>query len=564
MGDYTWFKSYDEGVPRTLEPYPNVTLFDILADTIKQRPNNMMMWFKGNSISYAQFTEYVDTLARALAGIGVKRGDCVVLMMPNCPQAIISQFAVWKVGGIAVPINPRYSESDLLYALKYCSAKIAIVLTPFYELVKKVQKQTDLKTVIVTTVKEYLSPFMGMMFTLLKEKKAGHRIELRQGDLWWKDIMEKYKNYPLPDVKLSTKDTGILLFSGGTTGVPKGVMYSHGAIAIKGIQLRAWWASLPQEWVDKVVLLMPLFHIYGIQIVTVAINSRMAMIIVPDPRDAKDLLTTIKKTKSAFLPAIATIYTMLMNYPDVKAVKEALKSIKWYGNGAATLLPETKKKWEALTGGKIVNIWGLTETGLLTMEPTIGKGKAGSVGLPFPEVEIKIVDMETGAKELPNGEIGEIIARVPTTAWHIMQGYWNRPEATAEMIRDNWLYTGDLGRMDDDGYVSITGRKKEMIKPSGHQVFPDEVEGIIVQHPAVLEVCVAGVNDEMQGEAVKAWVVVRPDKQCSAEDIKSFCKDKLTSYKIPKYVELIDALPKSDVGKVLRRKLQEKELTKGG
>ena len=559
MPDYPWLKNYDKDVPHTLQPYQDKTLLDVLAETTRERPGHMMMWFKGNTITYAQFQKYVETLARALAALGVKKGDCVALVMPNTPQFIISQFAVWKVGGIAVPINPLYSEDELVHTLKDCGAEIAIVLTSFYGLVKNVQARTNVKTVIATVVKEYLAPFKRVMFGLLMEKKQGHYAELQKGDLWLQDIMKKYAKSPLPDVRLSAKYTGLILFSGGTTGTPKGVMLSHGCIVMNGMQTRSWFSTLIEDLEDITVLLMPLFHIYGnIILISTLLHARLPIVLVPNPRDVPDLLATIKATKPRFFPGIATLFIGLMNNPDVKSGKIDFKSMKMCVAAAAPLLPETKKSWEALTGGKLVEAYGLTESGIIAMGPILGKWKEGAVGLPTPDVEVKIVDIETGKKDLGIGETGEIVVRAP----HLMQGYWKNPEATNEMLRDGWLYTGDVGHLDEDGYIFITSRKKELIKPSGHQVFPGEVEEIISRHPAVLEVGVAGVKDAAQGEAVKAWVVLRPDQKCSEEDLQAFCKDRLTAYKVPKHIEFRDALPKSLIGKVLRRVLQEEDQKK--
>jgi len=559
LADYPWFRNYDAGVPHTLAPYPDRTLLDVVAETARQRPGHTMMWFKGNVITYARFQTYVEDVARALAGLGVRRGDRVALLMPNIPQMIICQFAVWKAGGVAVPVNPLYSESELVHTLKDCGAEMAVVMTPFYAQLKNIQSKTGVRTVIATGVKEYLAPFKRLMFGLLMEKKQGHYVELQAGDLWLQDIIRQYAGSPVPDVKLGFDETGLILFSGGTTGVPKGVMLSHGCILMNGMQTRAWFGKLLVDWEDVTILLMPLFHIYGnIILVSTLLNARVPIVLVPNPRDVPDLLATIRTTRPKFFPGIATLFIGLMNHPDVKSGKIDFRSMKMCVAAAAPLLPETKKSWEALTGGKLVEAYGLTESGIIAMGPILGKWKEGAVGLPTPDVEVKIVDIETGKQEMAVGETGEIIARAP----HLMQGYWNNPEATAEMLRDGWLYTGDVGHLDPDGYLFITSRKKELIKPSGHQVFPVEVEEVIAKHPAVLEVGVAGVKDAAQGEAVKAWVVLRPDQTCTAGELQAFCKENLTAYKVPKHIEFRDALPKSLIGKVLRRVLQEEELKK--
>jgi len=559
LADYPWFRNYDAGVPHTLAPYPDKTLLDVVAETARQRPGHTMMWFKGNVITYARFQTYVEDVARALAGLGVKKGDRVALLMPNIPQMIICQVAVWKAGGVAVPVNPLYSESELVHTLKDCGAEMAVVMTPFYGQIKNIQSKTHVKTVIATGVKEYLTPFKRLMFGLLMEKKQGHYVELQAGDLWLQDIIRQYAGSPVPNVKLGFDETGLILFSGGTTGVPKGVMLSHGCILMNGMQTRAWFGKLLVDWEDVTILLMPLFHIYGnIILFSTLLNARVPIVLVPNPRDVPDLLATIRTTRPKFFPGIATLFIGLMNHPEVKSGKIDFRSMKMCVAAAAPLLPETKKSWEALTGGKLVEAYGLTESGIIAMGPILGKWKEGAVGLPTPDVEVRIVDIETGGKEMAVGETGEIIARAP----HLMQGYWNNPGATAEMLRDGWLYTGDVGHLDSDGYLFITSRKKELIKSSGHQVFPVEVEEVITKHPAVLEVGVAGVKDAARGEAVKAWVVLRPDQPCTAEELQAFCKERLTAYKVPKHIEFRDSLPKSLIGKVLRRVLQEEELKK--
>ncbi|MBN1376273.1 MAG: AMP-binding protein [Dehalococcoidia bacterium] len=560
MADYPWFEHYDAGVPHTLEPYPDKTLFDDVADVARERPSHRMVWFKGRWMSYSEIDRLSDAMASGLAANGVKKGDRVAMLMPNSPNIVISQLAIWKAGGIAVPVNPLYSEAELEYALKECGAEVAVVLTAFYSIVKKIQPRTPLRLLVATGVKEYLSPFMKTMFSLLMEKKQGQYLEkVEQGDIWLQDLMKKHAGDKRPDVKVSGDDTGLLLFSGGTTGLPKGVMLSHKAILMNGRQIHKWSKPLATDYEDTLVLLMPFFHVYGnVILLSTAIAGRYPVALVPNPREIKDVLVTIKKVKPAFFPAISAIFIALMNRPEVKSGKVDFKTMKSSVAAAAPLLPETKKQWEMVTGGKIVEAYGLTESGVLAMGPFLGKWKEGAVGLPTPDTVIKIVDLETGQKDLPLRETGEIVASAP----HLMQGYWNRPEATAEMLRDGWLYTGDIGYMDEDGYLFITSRKKDLIKPSGHQVFPVEIEEVIAQHPAVMEVGVAGIPDPQQGEAVKAWVVLLPDVQCSASDIQGYCKDKLTAYKVPKHIEFRDALPKSMVGKVLRRVLQEEELSK--
>ena len=559
MTDYLWFKSYDEGVPRSLAPYSDQTLIDDVDEAERERPAATMMIFKGRNISFREANRASDALAAALADQGVRKGDRVALIMPNTPNIIISQFAVWKAGAVAVPVNPLFSDSEMIYALTECDAQVAIVLTTFYQKIKNVQSSTSLRCIIATNVKDFLSPMVRLIFTLFMEKKGGHRAKVAAGDLSLTALISRYAKSARPPVRVSGDDDGLILFSGGTTGVPKGVVLTHGAIRMNGLQIRAWFGKMLTKWQDTTLLMMPFFHVYGnVILMSTCVVGRHPMALVPNPRDFKDLFETIRKVKPSFFPGIATLFNGLLNHPDVRAGKVDFRSMKMCAAAAMPLLPELKKNFEEITGGKIVEAYGLTESGVLAMGPVFGLWKEGAVGLPTPDTIIRIVDIATGTKDMPTGEDGEIIARAP----HLMKGYWRRPEATAEMLRDGWLYTGDVGHLDEDGYLFITSRKKELIKPSGHQVFPGEVEDVIMQHPACLEVAVAGVPDPYQVEAVKAWLVLRPDAQVTAEELQEHCRKTLASYKVPKFIEFRDDLPKSMVGKVLRRVLQEEEAGK--
>jgi long-chain acyl-CoA synthetase len=557
MTEHAWFKSYDKGVPHTLAPYPDRTLIDVVDEADRQRPGAVMMIFKGRDITFHEANGMSDALAAALAAQGVRKGDRVALLMPNAPNIIISQFAVWKAGAVAVPINPLFSDGELIQALAECDAEVAIVLTPFYEKVKTVQPRTPLRLIIATNVKDFLSPMVRLIFTLFMEKKGGHRVEIAGDDLWLTNLIEQNAGRSRPAVRVSAADDSLILFSGGTTGVPKGVILTHGAILMNGLQIRAWFGPMLTEWQDTTLLLMPFFHIYGnVILMSTCVVGRHPMALVPNPRDFKDLFETCRKVKPSFFPGIATLFNGLLNHPDVRAGKVDFRSMKMCVAAAMPLLPELKKRFEAATGGRMVEAYGLTESGLLAMGPIFGIWKEGAVGLPTPDTIIRIVDIETGTREMPLGEDGEIIAKAP----HLMKGYWRRPDATADMLRDGWLYTGDVGHLDEDGYLFITSRKKDLIKPSGHQVYPGEVEEIILQHAAVQEVAVAGIPDPYQVEAVKAWVVLKPDAQAATEELQEHCRKALASYKVPKFFEFRGSLPKSMVGKVLRRVLQEEEV----
>jgi long-chain acyl-CoA synthetase len=548
-----WLDHYDEGIPKTLEPYPRQTLVDVVDETTQMRPDHTALIFKGERISYGELAWRSDALAAALVKQGIRKGDRVAILMPNCPQYVIAEFAIWKAGGIVASINPLYTEPELEHALNECGAETAIVLTLFYNKVKAVQAKTKLKRVIATNIKEYLPKMLGLLFVLAKEKKEGHRVQLQAGDLWFADLIRQHTGAPRPQVAVGPDDPGLILFTGGTTGVSKAAYATHLAVVMAGMQIRAWFSSVLTEWDDRFLGSLPLFHVFAaVGLQAVALLGRSPIVLIPNPRDINDVVENIEKTRPTFMPGVPTLFIALLNHPKVKSGKVDMTSIKLCISGAAALMLDTKERFEAVTHGRIVEGYALTESMMAAViSPVKGAYKPGFVGMPVPDVEIRIVDGDTGQTEMPLGEIGEIALRAP----QLMLGYWNRPEATAEILRDGWLYTGDLGHLDNDGYLTIVDRKKDLIKPSGFQVWPREVEEVIAKHPAVAEVGVIGVPDPRTGEAVKAFVVLREGQTATADEIREFCKVSLVGYKVPKQVEFRTSLPKSAVGKVLRREL---------
>lgn len=560
MSDKRWLNHYDKGVPKTLEPYPQKTLVDYVDEAVKEHPDYPMVLFKKRKMSYAEIQKLTDEFAAALAAKGVKKGDRVALIMPNVPQAIICRWGAWKVGAILVHLNPTYTESELEHALNDCGAETVIVMTMFYDQFKKLQPRTKVKLVIATNIKDYLSPLLKVLFTLAMEKKGGHRIVLQSSDFWLTDLIKEKAGAKRPDVKVLPGDDALILFSGGTTGTPKGVVGTHHSQVITGLQFNRWFGEITEPYKDVMCVVLPLFHSFATYaVMSTAIVGHAALSLIANPRDRDDVIATIQHDKPSFFPAVPAMFIALLEHPVVKSGRVNFSSMKCCNSGAAPLLYETKKRFEDLTGGRIVEGYALTETTMAaTCTPFSGQWKQGSVGMPLPDVVIRIGDIETGEGDLPAGKEGEIVFSAP----QLMKGYWKRPEETKEMLRDGWLYTGDVGYMDDDGYVFITSRKKDLIKPSGFQVWPREVEEVINAHPAVAEVSVAGIPDAKQGEAVKAWVVLVAGKTATVEEIQAFCKEKLVGYKIPKYIDFRSDLPKTMVGKVLRRVLQEEEAAK--
>jgi long-chain acyl-CoA synthetase len=550
-----WLQHYDQGVPDTLSPYPARTLLDDLAEAVAERPDAPALLFKGRTVTHGELDRVSDAFAAALAGLGVAPGDRVALLLPNCPQFLIGELGAWKAGAILVPLNPIYTEQELEGALRRTGAETILVLTPFYRRIKAAQPRTALTTVVATNVKEYLPPLLRVLFTLAKERKDGHRVTLDDGDLWLGDLLDRHRGAPRPPVPVGPDDRAVILMSGGTTGTPKGVVGLHRHYTTTGRQLGTWLQAGTTPWDDVIMAALPLFHSFAnIGIQSVAFRNHNAMALVPNPRDLDDLLGTIAKTRPTAFSGVPTLFNALLHHPKVRAGKVDFSSIKVCFSGAAPLLAETKRRFEELTGGRIVEGYSLTEAMLAcAVNPVEGPNKIGSVGMPLPDVEIRVVD-QAGAR-LPAGEVGEILIRAP----QLMAGYWDDPEETAITVRthdgERWLHTGDLGYLDDDGYLFIVDRMKDLIKTHGYQVWPREIEEVLATHPAVAEVGVAGVPDDAKGEVAKAWVVLADGEQASVEELRAFCRERLAPYKVPAAVEFRSELPKTMVGKVLRRAL---------
>lgn len=560
-----WFKHYDEGVPTTLQPYPERTLLDYITDAARERPDHPALLFKGSRISYGELERLSDVFAAALVKLGVRKGDRVALLLPNCPQFIIAEVGTWKAGAIVAPLNPIYTERELESSLSDCEAETMVTLTLFYKLIKGVQPRTKLKHVIATNIKEYLPPVLRILFTLVKEKKEGHRIQLQPNDLWFADLLSAHANAPRPKVSVGPDDPAIILRSGGTTGTPKGAVGLHRAFVASGLQLSTWVKPVMVDWDDISMLPLPLFHVYAnVGVQPVAFVGRNPLALIPNPRDLKDVLHSIQKVRPAFFSCVPTLFIGILNHPDVKAGKIDFRSIKLCFSGAAPLMADTKKRFEELTGGLIAEGYSLTEAMMAcTVNPALGKKKVGSIGMPLPDVEVRVVDADEGDKTLKTGEVGEILMRAP----QLMVGYWKKDDETALALQTHgeggrWLHTGDLGYMDEEGYIFIVDRKKDLIKTSGYQVWPREIEEVISSHPAVAEVGVAGIPDAIKGEVAKAWVVLRSGMTASEEEIRNYCKEKLAPYKVPARVEFRKELPKTMVGKVLRRMLAQEERAK--
>jgi long-chain acyl-CoA synthetase len=555
-----WLAHYDDDVPATIAPYPDRTLVDYLTTLARDHGDKTSLLFKGRAVSYGEFDAASTAFAAALWSLGVRKGDRVALLLPNCPQFLVAEVGAWKIGAVVVAVNPTYTERELEGMLDATRAKTIITLTPFYERVKRVQGRAGLEHVIATSIKEYLPAILRLLFTILKEKKEGHRIRLADGDLWMADLIRTHRRSPRPSVSVGPDDPAVILSSGGTTGTPKGVVGLHRHYVAAGRQLCEWTKSAKRPWVDVIMLPLPLFHVYGnVGVQPLAFLGPNPLSLVPNPRDINDLLKTINSVKPAFFNGVPTLYTAILNHPEVRAGKIDLSSIRLCFCGSAALMAETKRQFEEKTGARIIEGYSLTE-GMMAccVNPVRGKNKIGSIGLPLPDVEVLIVDAETGMADKSVGEVGELIMHAPQ---HMLE-YWNNPLETHETLRRRddgkmWLHTGDLAYIDSDGFVFLVDRKKDMLKTSGFQVWPREIEEVISAHPAVLEVGVAGIPDAAKGEVAKAWVVLKRDvpNTPTPDEIRAYCRERLAPYKVPAHVEFRTELPKTMVGKILRRVL---------
>jgi len=555
MKDRPWFQHYDEGVPYHIE-YPQIPVHRLFEQTVEKYPDTPCTIFKGSKISYSEMHEITDRLAAGLADLGVKKGDRVGIFMPNTPQFVMAYFAVIKLGGVVIATNPLYSPREIEHQANDAGIEVMLVMSNFYTTIKDVQSKTKIRCLVVTNIKETLPPVLAFLFGLTKEKKGGFRVELAEGDVWMQDLINQYKSEDRPNVEIDPDDIAMFQYSGGTTGIPKGAIAMHRNLVANALQIRSWMTNAE---VNKEVFLVaiPLFHVYGMVVgMLFAIYIGCPMVMIPNPRDLDDVIKSIQKYKATIFPGVPTLYNAINNHPDVLAGKYDLSSIKACLSGSAPLMRETKDKFEALTGGVVFEGYGLSEAPTAThCNPLLGENKTGSIGMPFPDVDACIISLDDEVTEMSTGEIGELVIKGP----QVFKGYHNMPTETANTLRGERLYTGDIAYMDEDGYFFIVDRKKELIKPGGYQVWPREVEEVISENPKVLEVGVAGIPDPYRGETVKAWVVVKPGETMTEDEVKDWCKEKLAKYKVPSQVEFRDELPKTTVGKVLRRELVRQE-----
>ena len=551
-----WLKFWPKGVHQSIE-YPEVPLYDLLRATAEKYPNHTALIFQDNKISYKELDVLSDKFATALSDMGVKRGDRVALFLPNIPQFLISYYGSLKAGAIVTAVSPLFKERELEYQLNDSEAETIVALDLFYPTVKNVREKTKLKSIIVTSIAEYLPPLKRFLGTLLK-KVPTLKVAPEPGVYFFQDLLAKYPPQP-PKVEINPREDLVALqYTGGTTGVPKGAMLTHYNLVSNAVACFEWLQGKEAE--EVVLTVLPLFHIYGM---TTSMNCPvyMAGTMVLVPRfDPLEVLKTIHKHKVTVFCGVPTMYAVLVARPDI--AKYDISSIRFCVSGAAPLPPEVQKKFMELSGGVLVEGYGLTESSPVThanpLDRTMKTVKIGSIGLPWPDTDAKIVDVKTGKKSMPVGEVGELAVKGP----QVMKGYWKMPKETKEVLRRGWLYTGDIGKMDEDGYFYITDRKKDLLKYKGYSVYPREVEDVIYEHPGVKICAVVGKPDPVAGEIPKAFVILKEGATATEEEIINFVKERVAPYKMVREVEFRKELPMTLVGKVLRRTLREEELRK--
>jgi long-chain acyl-CoA synthetase len=566
MNDQPWLKSYDPQVPHHLS-YPSITVVQMFERAAQAFPNNACTIFNNSVITYQQMDELSDRLAGSFAMLGISKGDRFGLILNNLPQFILAYFAVLKVGAVVVAINPLYKSQEIVSQVNDAGVQVLLVMESLYPQVKEVQSRTTLRYLILTHPNDLLPPNLELVLT--HRKPACGRLQplLTPDDFWLKDLLLANTTAQRPPLNLTQEDVALFQYSGGTTGISKAAVVLHRNLVANALQFRHW-LHLAKEGEETLLMAIPLYHVYGMVVgMLVAIQLGASLVMVPSSRDLAEILTSIQKYKPTLFPGVPNLYQAINQHPDVMAGKVDLSSIKACISGSAPLLPETKQRFEELTGGKLVEGYGLSEAPTAThCNPINNENRPGSIGLPLPDVDCRIVDLEEGLTDLPIGQPGELIIKGP----QVMQGYHNMPEETALTLRDGWLYTGDIARMDADGYFYLVDRKKELIKPGGFQVWPREVEEILLSHPKVAEAAVAGIMDPQKGELVMAWVVLKPEVALSVhqkeddqeryykeleDELRRFTKDSLAPYKVPAMIHFIQALPRSSIGKVLRREL---------
>lgn len=570
MTDKPWLKRYGPSVPHEVTP-PTLTIGELFDRTVQRYPSRAATVFTAQalgrlfstSLTYAELDAITDRFAVALQQRGIAKGDRVAFFMPNCPQFIIGYLAAHKVGAIAVPVNPLYSAREAAYQLNDCGAKALVVLSRFYPLIHRIQKETALEHVFVTNIKEHFPLALRALFTLTQEKKEGHRVEIDRaaGAEWLKDAIAAVPSGQKPvRPAVSLDEVAVLLYSGGTTGISKGATLTHRNLVINADQNRLW--AIVGEGCETSLVALPLFHAFGLTCcLNLSLMSGSTMVLIPNPRDVLNIILAIDRFKATLFPAVPTLMVAISAHP--KVTRYDLRSVRVCPCAGAPVAGQVHRDFLEKTGINGYEGYGLTEASPVVIgNPPHAENRIGTIGIPYPSTDARIVSVETGepitgfiAEEgqdkdwTPTGEL-------EVTGPQLMQGYWQKPPEDSP-IRDGWLQTGDIAQMHRDGYFRIVDRKKDMIIRGGMNVYPADIEAVLYTHPKIHEALVIGVPDQTRGELVKAFVTIKKGQTATPEELRAFCKENLAKYKVPSFIEIRESLPRSAVGKLLRRALRE-------
>jgi long-chain acyl-CoA synthetase len=558
-----WVRHYEQGVPPSID-IPDHPLPWLLDSTVSKYPSHTAFIYYGTKLSYASFSSLANRFATALLRLGIQKGDRVAIALPNIPQYPIAYYGALRAGAVVVPTNPLYTEREMQYQLADSGARVLVVLDMFYPVVRAIRDKTALEHIVITSPADYLPSLLHTLYPLSQRNAKHPEPRLTESELHedrqlhvLNTLLKSHASsgievFNLP-VSAHGDDLAVLQYTGGTTGLSKGAMLTHRNLLANALQTRAWNAQA-RDAGEITLCVAPFFHSYGMTVgMNLSIAAAATMVLLPQFK-VKEVVRAIRRYHPTQLPGIPTMYLSIMK--EMGKHTEELRSIKFCISGASALPAKIRIDWEHLTGGKLVEGYGLSEASPVThCNPLNGDIREGSVGLPLPDVDAAILDEKTG-EPTPVGGIGEIAVKGP----NIMQGYWNQPGETADLFHNGWMRTGDIGKMDEEGYFYILDRSKDLIKASGFNIFPREVEEVLYQHPAVQEAAVVGVPHEYRVETVAAVIVLKPGYAPSEEtrqDILAFCKKELTPYKVPKIVEFRESLPKSLIGKVLKRELRD-------
>ncbi|MEM0134666.1 MAG: long-chain fatty acid--CoA ligase [Thermoplasmatales archaeon] len=543
-----WLKVYDKGIPADVE-CKETKPYDFLKNTSGKVPERLAVVFFNYKINFKTLNEKVGSFASFLKSMGVAKGDRVALDLPNCPQYIIAYYAINKIGAVVTQISPTYFKVEINRIIEDSGAKVLIIFDDLLPRITDTVKAFPNLIVVATRIEDYLSFPLNFLYGL--QRRVGKKyVKIPEGYRRFKEF-ESFK--PEQDENNDPNSLAVLQYTGGTTGVPKGAMLTNKNLVCNTIQSISTIPN-PKFGEDTMLSVIPFFHVFGM---TVAMNFPIkigaTMVLQPKP-DVDGIFKLIKKYHPSFFPGVPTLYSGLLSKEEIHKID--MKSVQYCLSGSAPLPVEIIEQWDNITGGHLVEGYGLTEASPVThVNPFYGRIKAGSIGIPLPSTYAKIVDIETGTKEMPVNSEGELIIKGP----QVMQGYYKNPQETAMVLKNGWLYTGDIGKMDEEGYFYIVDRKKDVIIVGGFNVYPREIEEILYQNPKVKEAAAVGVKEAQHGEVVKAFVVLKDGQTATEEEIKEFFQGKIAKFKIPRYVEFRKELPKTLVGKILRRELREKE-----